>query len=194
MMSAIRVAVSLLMGLLCIAGCANSMTVQTYPFGSPMHHVANGMAFLDMGLLDDAFREFDAALEENPIFSPAYAGKGIYWSMMGLEDVSRGYIHLAVVYAENSREEVFALTAAMQRELIFKEDGWFEEVTRTFDEIIEVSPDYGAAYYWMGMSLIEVGDIDEGSEKLKRAAGLVGTYKKKSEQILLDLNIENSDG
>lgn len=192
MMSAIRIAICLLVGL-CIMGCANSMTVQTYPFGSPMHHVSNGMAFLDMGLLEDAFREFDAALEQEPVFSPAYAGKGIYWSMMGLADVSQGYISLAGVYAENSREEVFVLVALMQRELILREDGWFDEVTRTFDEIIEISPDNGAAYYWMGVSLIEIGDIDDACEKLKRAESLAGTYKKKSEQLLLNLNIENSN-
>ena len=191
MMSTIRGAVSLLVGL-CIMGCAHSMTVQSYPFGSPMHHVSNGMAFLDMDLLDDAFREFDAALEQDPVFSPAYAGKGIYWSMLGLTDVSQGYIHLAGAYAENTREEVFALVALMQRELIFREDGWFEEVTRTFDDIIEISPDTGAAYYWMGVSLLEIGDIDDARDKLKRSASLSGTYKKKSEQLLMDLNVENS--
>jgi len=191
MMSSIRVAVSLLVGL-CIAGCTHSMTVQAYPFGSPMHHVSNGMAFLDMGLLDDAFREFDAALEEDPVFSPAYAGKGIYWSMMGLTDVSQGYISLAGAYAENSREEVFALVASMQRDLILKQDGWFEEVTQTFDRIVEMSPENGAAYYWMGVSLMEIGDIDDAGEKLKRAASLTGMYRTKSEQLLMDLNIENS--
>jgi len=190
-MSSIRVAVSLLVGL-CIAGCTHSMTVQAYPFGSPMHHVSNGMAFLDMGLLDDAFREFDAALEEDPVFSPAYAGKGIYWSMMGLTDVSQGYISLAGAYAENSREEVFALVASMQRDLILKQDGWFEEVTQTFDRIVEMSPENGAAYYWMGVSLMEIGDIDDAGEKLKRAASLTGMYRTKSEQLLMDLNIENS--
>jgi len=190
-MSAVRAAVGLLAGL-CIMGCAHSMTVQTYPFGSPMHHVANGMAFLDMGLMDDAFREFSAALEEDPLFSPAYAGKGIYWSMMGLPDVSQGYVFLAVAYAENSREEVFALVASMQRRLIFKDDGWFEEVARTFEEVIEIAPDNGAAYYWMGVSLVEIGDIDGAGEKLERAAGLAGAYRNKSEQLLLDLNVENS--
>jgi len=192
MMSAIRVAATLLVGL-CIMGCANSMTVQTYAFGSPMHHVSNGMAFLEMDLLDDAFREFDAALEENPVFSPAYAGKGIFWSVMGLADVSQGYMYLACAYTENSREEVFALVASMQRELILKEDGWFEEVNRAFDQVIEISPDNGAAYYWMGVCLIEVGRIDEASEKLKHAAGIAGAYKRKSDQLLLDLNLENSD-
>jgi tetratricopeptide (TPR) repeat protein len=156
-----------------------------------MHHVSNGMAFLDMGLLDDAFREFDAALEEDPVFSPAYAGKGIYWSMMGLVDVSQGYISLASAYAENSREEVFALVASMQRELLLKQDGWFEEVSQTFDRIIEMSPENGAAYYWMGVGLVEIGDIDDAGEKLKRAAGLAGMYRAKSEQLLMDLNIEN---
>ncbi|MBN1883142.1 MAG: hypothetical protein JW885_13325 [Deltaproteobacteria bacterium] len=168
------------------------MTVQTYPFGSPMHHVSNGMAFLDMGLLDDAFREFDAALEGDPVFSPAYAGKGIYWSMMGLSDVSQGYMSLAIAYAENSREEVFALVASMQRELILKDDGWFDVVTRTFDKVIEIAPDNGAAYYWMGVSLIKIGDVDGAGEKLRRAASLTGTYKNKSEQLLLELKIENS--
>ena len=190
-MSVFRVAVSLIVGL-CIIGCANTMTVQTYPFGSPMHHVSNGMAFLDMGLLDDAFREFDAALEEDPVFSPAYAGKGIYWSMMGLADVSQGYIGLASAYAENSREEVFALVVSMQRELILKENGWFDDVTQTFDKVVEISPDSGAAYYWMGVSLIEIGDIDDAYEKLNRAASLTGLYRRKAEQLLVDLNIENS--
>jgi len=75
-----------------ISGCAHRIDVQHYPFGSPMHHAENGIEFIDLGFTDDAVREFKTALTDNPRFSPALAGKGIYWAVLGVPDVAVGYI------------------------------------------------------------------------------------------------------
>jgi tetratricopeptide (TPR) repeat protein len=171
----------------CSAGCAHRIDVQHYPFGSPIHHAENGVEFIDMGFTEDALREFNTALSDNPRFSPALAGKGIYWAVEGLPEVSEGYIEIAKGYATQNNEKVFVLLASMRVSLINDGDGWLDRVTRDFDEIAAISPDNDRALFWMGVSLLKADRVDEARKDLRRVVELEGTYKRKAEQYLKEI-------
>lgn len=170
-----------------VFGCASTIDVKMYTFGSPMHHVYNGIEFLDMGFMDDAFREFSSAIKAKPYLSPGFAGKGIYWSMLRLPDVSRGYIILARKNANSTSEEVFAILASMRVEVTIENGDWFEVLSQNFDEVMDIDPNRSQAYYWMGLGLYKSGDTVGAVDKLKKVVDLGGRYKKRAEDILKEL-------
>ena len=170
-----------------IFGCASTIDVEAYPFGSPMHHVYNGVKFLDMGFMDDAFREFSSALKSEPYLSPGLAGKGIYWSMLGIPDVSRGYIILARKNAKGTSEEVFAILSSMRVEVTLENGDWFEVLSQNFDEVMNIDPNRSQAYYWMGLGLYKSGDTVGAVNKLTKVIDLGGRYKKRAEDLLKEL-------
>jgi tetratricopeptide (TPR) repeat protein len=169
------------------AGCAHRIDVQHYRFGSPMHHAYNGIEFIDMGLGEDAMREFRTALVENPRFSPALAGKGIYWALAGVPDVSRGYIALAKRYAQTPDEKNFVLIASMRVALVLGGDGWFEDVTSDYEAIAAQNPNNDEALYWMGVSLLKAGDTAEAQKRLKRVVDLGGRYMRQAQRYLKEM-------
>lgn len=168
-------------------GCAHRMDVQHYPFGSPIHHAENGITFIDMGFPEDAMREFETALADNPEYSPALAGKGIYWAIEDVPDVSAGYIALAKLYAAKGSETVFTLLASMRTSLIIGGEGWLERVTADFDTIQSLSPNNDRALYWMGVSLIKAGRTEEAVKNLKKVVDLQGAYKTEAERHLREI-------
>ena len=170
-----------------ILGCARTIDVEAYPFGSPIHHVYNGVKFLDMGFMDEAFREFSSALEAEPYLSSGFAGKGIYWSMLGLPDVSRGYIILARKNTKNTSEEVFAILSSMRVEVTVQNGDWFEVLSQNFDEIMDIDPNKSQAYYWMGLGLYKTGDTAGAADKLTEVTELGGRYRKRAEELLKEL-------
>ena len=170
-----------------LVGCANRIDVQHYPFGSPIHHAHNGIEFIDMGFNEDAMREFKTALVENPYFSPALAGKGIYWALAGVPDVSWAYIALAKRYASTPDEKTFSLLASMRVSFILEGDEWFTSVSRDFDEIAATSPNNDEALYWMGVSLLKTGNRLEAEKKLRRVVELDGRYKRDAQQRLKEI-------
>ncbi|MBN2225665.1 MAG: tetratricopeptide repeat protein [Deltaproteobacteria bacterium] len=170
-----------------LSGCAHRIDVQHYPFGSPIHHAENGIAFIDMGFSEDAMREFKTALSDNPQFSPALAGKGIYWAIEGVPDVSKGYVELAKLYAAKDNEKVLALIASMRVSLIIADDGWLDRVTDDFSKIMSVSPNNDRALFWMGVSLIRAGNLEEAKKDLKKVVELEGMYKREAERYLKEI-------
>jgi tetratricopeptide (TPR) repeat protein len=170
-----------------LSGCAHRIDVQHYPFGSPIHHAENGIAFIDMGFSEDAMREFKTALNDNPEFSPALAGKGIYWALEGMPDVSEGYIELAKRYAVKDNEKVLALVASMRVSLIIGREGWLDRVTGDYNEIMKVAPNNDRALYWMGVSLIKAGKAEEAKKDLKKVIESEGMYKREAERYLKEM-------
>lgn len=170
-----------------LSGCAHRIDVQHYPFGSPIHHAENGISFIDMGFSEDAMREFKTALNDNPQFSPALAGKGIYWALEGVPDVSEGYIELANLYAAKDNEKVLVLVASMRVSLIIGDDGWLDRVTDDFSKIMSVAPNNDRALFWMGVSLIRSGRMEEARKDLKKVIELEGMYKREAERYLREM-------
>lgn len=173
-----------------IAGCAGTINVEQYPFGSPIHHVNNGIRFLDLGLNDDAFREFASAIKDNDKYSPGYAGKGIYWSIVGVPDVALGYISLSLKYAEDPRDQLFAHKSSMRVQVTLEEEGWFDKVMENFSEIEKRQGTDAQSYYWMGMALLKTGDTPGAAEHFKKAAESAGRYKRLSEQQLKEIDLK----
>jgi tetratricopeptide (TPR) repeat protein len=173
-----------------IAGCVGTINVEQYPFGSPIHHVNNGIRFLDLGLNDDAFREFASAINDKEKYSPGYAGKGIYWSIVGVPDVAIGYISLSLKYAGDPREELFAHKSSMRVQVTLEEEGWLDEVKNSFSEIEKREGTDAQTYYWMGMALLKTGDTPGAAEHFKKAAESAGRYKRLSEQQLKEIDFK----
>lgn len=69
--------------MLAIHGCAPTVYSPKAPLDTPSRHVENGIRMLNVGKIDDAFREFNRARQLNPEYSPAYVGIGFCHGLMG---------------------------------------------------------------------------------------------------------------
>jgi len=185
-----RIIIAIFLSQILLIGCAGTINVEKYPFGSPIHHVNNGIRFLDMGFTDDAFREFTLAIKDDKHFSPGYAGKGIYWSMVGVPDVAQGYIHLSLKYADDTKEEIFALKSSMRVEVSIKGENWLNTVTDNFTNISKKGGVDAQTYYWMGTALLNAGDLSGAHKYFRKATELVGKYKRLSEEQLKNNQME----
>jgi Flp pilus assembly protein TadD len=62
-----------------------------------------------------------------------------------------------------------------------------DEVTRDFDEITTSSPNNDRALFWMAVSLLKEGRVEEARKDLKKVVELEGKYKRKAEQYLREM-------
>ena len=64
-------------------GCAATVYSPKAPLDTPSRHVENGIRLLNVGKIEDAFREFNRARQLDPEYSAAYVGIGFCHGLMG---------------------------------------------------------------------------------------------------------------
>ena len=69
--------------LLLLYGCAATVYSPKAALDTPSRHVENGIRLLNVGKIEDAFREFTRAKQLDPEYSPAYVGVGFCHGLMG---------------------------------------------------------------------------------------------------------------
>lgn len=70
-------------GLLSFFGCAPTAYSPRETLDTPARHVENGIRMLNIGKVEDAFREFNRAKSLDPKYAPAYVGIGFCYGLMG---------------------------------------------------------------------------------------------------------------
>lgn len=93
-----KIGFQLILGMIALAGLIGCQTVLYTPkaaLDTPARHVENGMRLLGNGLVEDAFREFNHAKEQDPKYAPAYVGLGFCYGLMG--DTEKGLAVMEMV-------------------------------------------------------------------------------------------------
>lgn len=142
-----------------------SDTVNKSP-NKAMPHVNLGNAFVRRTLIDDAEKEFKAALEINQRDTRAINGLAvIYYNQKNYDEAIR---LLEILASDKPNEAPFHnnLGAA------YMEKGLLDEAIIKFNTAIKVSPDYPDAYNNLGLAYKKKGLLKEARQEFEKALQL----------------------
>lgn len=103
-MTKIKWIVPLLISLF-LTGCGPDTIFLRPGLDTPSQHVANGNQLLDVGKVDDAFREFERAKELDPNYVRAYVGIGVALGRKGDIDAGMEALAMAEKMADSAPEQ-----------------------------------------------------------------------------------------
>lgn len=123
-------AVMLVMYLL--EGCASSPRYPESVLDTPELHLSNGYKLMKKELLDDAEKEFSAAIRLDPRSSSAHKGMGLLKGFKKDFPSAFDYMKLAKSLAGNSSEEAMVHVGLMRLYTMNGGDEWLREVEKNF--------------------------------------------------------------
>ena len=128
------------------------------------------------GPLLAAIKDFDAAVEADPTFAAAYAGRAITYTILPDYSASISYAQ-ALDRARDDAEIALALDPSVPETFIvlgYLADGDRRRVTAQalYQRALELRPSFATAYQWLGNSLWSAGDLEGGLAMLERASAL----------------------
>ncbi len=136
--------------LLFLAGCAQEhMTLQSV-LDTPGHHASNGFQFLARGHVEDADREFQAALQLDNSFSRAHCGLGLIAGMRGDFPQAFQSMDLAKKYAKTGEDRATVSVGEMRLYSMQKGEGWLARVRSSFEDAVRSEADWPEAWYYLG--------------------------------------------
>lgn len=166
-----------------LAGCAGKEPrTPSGMMDSPEHHYKTGMHYLDKKDAGRAISEFDKALELDPEYGPALAGRGLAKAMLGdAEGIDQ--VDDALDEATNPEQEIRALVARI-RTLTAMADAKGADVQELLEEgedayddamdIIEDSPrlETPELYYYQGELYLRALKMEQAEEMYRRVLDL----------------------
>lgn len=106
--------ISIIMAVLLAVGCGKQPRKPQSMLDTPAHHAEVGLAKLDKGAPHQAQSSFDVALELDPDYGPALAGKGIALAAVGNWRDGSEYVEDGLDEAADANQELFAHVAAIR--------------------------------------------------------------------------------
>jgi Tfp pilus assembly protein PilF len=135
-----------------LAGCAQEhMTLQSI-LDTPGHHASNGFQFLARGHVEDADREFQAALQLDNSFSRAHCGLGLIAGARGDFPQAFQSMELAKKYAKTGEDRAAESVGEMRLYTMQKGDGWLARVRSSFEDAVKSEADWPEAWYYLGVA------------------------------------------
>ncbi len=182
---------ALLLAVLLAAACAGKEPRRAAGvMDTPEHHYRTGMYFLDQKEPIQAMDAFNRALELNPEYGPALAGKGLAKAMLGgeeaLDDVRKGQRR-----AETPEEELRALIARIRAltSLAARDELEARKLVRqseaTFDDAVELIADNprletGELYYYQGEVYLQALELERAEELYRRVLEVRRGYEEQA--------------
>ena len=121
----------------------------------------------DEGLIDDAIRNLDLAIELNPSYAEAY------FERAELRFDQEQYYYAANDYESALQHDVddpMNATYKLGRANFQRESYW--QAINAFDQLLSQDADHERAQYWRGRSYVEVGEYQQGIEGMLQAIEL----------------------
>lgn len=156
-----------------LSACGATKTPPREPSGvmdSPEHHYRVGMDFLDKEDLTGAVLEFNTALELDPEYGPALAGKGLVQAMRGEEEDSLDLIEEGQDLAKDDREEMWTLIAeiraytALAKNGKMSEEDLIDESEDVFDDAVDIDENDPELYFYQGEAYFTAYDFDNAEK------------------------------
>jgi len=142
-----------------------SATIKVSP-GSFRAHDALGAAYLERGMLDEALKEKQKAIEINPNNVALYMNRGIAYGMKGqLENAMNDFDKAIELNPEDT-------DAYYNRGSLYGESGQYQKAIEDYTKAIELNPEDADAYYNRGITYHRSGRRQKAIEEFYQA-GLI---------------------
>ena len=142
-----------------------SATIKVSP-GSFRAHDALGAAYLERGMLDEALKEKQKAIEINPNNVALYMNRGIAYGMKGqLENAMNDFDKAIELNPEDT-------DAYYNRGSLYGESGQYQKAIEDYTKAIELNPEDTTAYYNRGIDYGKSGQYQKAIEDYTKAIEL----------------------
>jgi tetratricopeptide (TPR) repeat protein len=129
-----------------------------------------GIALDQKGQIDEAIRQFEAAIRMKPGHPNAHYNLGIALDKKGRTDEAIGQ------FKESIRLKPDQANARYNLGIVLGRRGQMDEAIRQYQEAIRLKPDYAEAYNDLGIALGRKGQMDEAIRQFQEAARLRPDY------------------
>ena len=178
-------------------------------------HFERGVAHHNQGHLDEAIREYQAALRINPDFAEAHLNLGMAYGQQGRPDEAireyqaalrinpydaMAHYNLGVAYRQQSRpdDEIREYQAALRINpdfaeahynlgLVYGQQGRLDDAIREFQFALRISPGSAKAHYILGLAYEQQGRLDEAIREYQAALHINPDYANRSEEHTSEL-------
>ncbi|MFB3924818.1 MAG: tetratricopeptide repeat protein [Syntrophales bacterium] len=165
-----------------IASCAPKARTPLSQLDTPEHHAITGIKFLNQAKYLEAQREFNLAIELDPKYSKAYAGRGLVKAYQGDFKAAFDSMKSAWKYANTNDEKVFVHTGNIRLYTMSRQDkDWLKQARAAFDDAIEIDPKSSAAYYYIGIAYKTGLEFSEAGKMFTKVLDLNGDYMQEAD-------------
>lgn len=165
-----------------LAACGKEPRPSRGIMDSPEHHYRSGMHFLDKKEPVRAIQEFNKALELDPEYGPALAGKGLARAMQGDEE-ALDTVEEGEDEAANPEEELRALVARIRALTVLAAENRMDpedlvdESEDAFDDAMDIIEDHPRLetpelYFYQGEVYIQALRLERAEEMYRRVLDL----------------------
>ncbi|GAB6265496.1 MAG: hypothetical protein STSR0001_09410 [Methanothrix sp.] len=138
-----------------------------------------GLEYLKKGKYDDAFREFDKAIEIDPQYAMAWLNKGkviLYYK--------KNYIEALKMFDEVNKLDPQNAMAWTLRGNALLELGKPDEALQAYDNAVQVDPKFAMAWNNKSVVFRMQGNYEEALQLVNKAIGLLGPGLEKEAEII----------
>jgi protein O-mannosyl-transferase len=144
-------------------------------------HFGRGTAYDDLGLQDDAAREYHAALRLRPDYAQAHNNLGMIYLKQGRYSDARSEFEEAI------RDKPSLATAHNNLGLILAREGQLPKALAEFEKSIQLKDDFAQAYYNRGNVYRDLGDLAKAVQSYQTASRLNPDYAEARSNLGLAL-------
>jgi Tfp pilus assembly protein PilF len=143
-----------------------SYVIEKEPGRVPLAYNNRGVAYKNMGLLNNAIADFDRAIALDPLEYKAYNNRGVLYKDMGLLDMAIGDYDKAIQIMPDRAGTYIS------RGIAYSLMGRNDRALKDFDKAIFLSSDNYEAYLNRGAFYFSVGDYSHAVSDFQRACEL----------------------
>lgn len=129
---------------------------------NPELHLALAMSYKEMGMLEEAEREFNETIKIKPDMGTAHYGLGNVYHEMSEEDAA------IAEYEKAAKNDPGLYEARFTLGVHYREAGRLDEAIRELRSVTEMVPDLGVAHYVLAKTYLAKGNNREAEEEFKK--------------------------
>jgi Tfp pilus assembly protein PilF len=160
-----------------VAACGHQPVKPVSEMDTPEHHFFLGQKALDEGRIPDAAMSFDRALQLDPKFSKAHAGKGIVTAYQKDPKGALHHVDTAWRHAGTNDDKAYADIAYIR---VYTQNlspvNWLDLAREKFDFAVQYDPRSSGAYYFMGMAYRTALEFEKARGMFAKVSELKGAY------------------
>lgn len=176
--------ITMISALLLSGGCVQDQKRPETVLTSPEHHVINGYKLLDKGMINDADREFQIALQYDPKLSSALRGVGYVDGIKRSFDPAFEAMERAVSEAHTKLDKAMAYVGLIRLNTMRGEEGWLSQAEKYFSLALSEVKDLPDAYYYMGVAYLEARRFVQAENSFRKVLEIKKTFVTEAEEQL----------
>lgn len=175
-MPAARAAIIWLFALFLLAGCAVEEGPRDILLDTPAQHVASGLRLLEASKVDDAGREFKAALFLNDSYAGAYVGLSLVAVREGRLAEAWEFLEKARALAKERWELDQVETARMEILMAEAQEGWLAKVEESYIRATSQNLTAPQATYLLALAYFQAYQFEQAKVRFQQVAAQGGSY------------------